>query len=374
MVKQTKDPYEEKRAKIQRSCVLVYKPDKCYNGYTLFSTYKSNTFYLIDMEGNVIHTWTVKTAKIAEILPNGHLMYGNQWKGMVETDFESKELWYYPCTQHHDFAVMENGHIMVLCGIQARGSPQRPVWEKRFNPKIYEVSLFGTAYFIEVDPRRNERVWEWWADEHVEELKKVGVKLPTPLFDVFHSNTCEVLPETELGKEDPKFKAGNVVFSHRNLDVIGVIDKRDGEVVWAWGPGTLDRQHMPTLIPDRHPITGEPLPGAGRFLIFDNGTHRGYSRVLEVDPKTERIVWEYKAPGFFGDWSGGQDRMPNGNTVISEGGIRGRLFEITPEGEIVWEYLTPYFDGTGRHDIYRCVRYPPEYIEPMLKASEKPLL
>jgi len=375
--------YEKIRSSIEQSCVLIYEPKKCYNGYTLFSNYRGNVFYLIDMRGNVVHTWRVKMAKIGEILPNGHLIYGHMWNGIAEIDWDSKELWYYKCPQHHDFAIMANGNVMILCGIKGSGFIQRPVLEKRFNPRIRKGALFGTAYFIEVDPKTNEKVWEWWADEHVEELEELTrLKFPRTeedikigsAYDIFHSNTCEVLPETELGKRDPRFKAGNVVFSHRNLDTIGVIDKDDGKVVWAWGPGILDRQHMPTLIPDKHPLTGEPLPGAGHFLIFDNGPHRGYSRVLELDPIKEKIVWEYKAPSFFGGALGGQDRMPNGNTVICEGGWgfhgRGRLFEVTPEGEIVWEYLTPYFDGLGGHNIYRCVRYPSKYIENILSKNE----
>jgi len=358
--------FEDVRNRIEHSCILTYRPEKCYTGYTLFSTYRGNTFWLIDIRGNVVHTWQVRMAKVGEILPNGQLVYGHMWNGIALADWDSKELWRYPCTQHHDFSMMPNGHVMILCGIEGREFPQRPVWEKRLNPNIRESALLGTAYFIEVDPKTDERVWEWWADEHVEELKQAGVKFPIGEYDVFHSNTCEVLPETKLGEQDSRFKAGNVIFSHRNLDVVGVIDKTDGKIVWTWGHGVLDRQHMPTLIPDVDPITGEPLPGAGHFLVFDNGPHRGYSRILELDPLSEEIVWEYKAPHFFGSWGAGQDRLPNGNTLISEGGSTGRLLEVAPDGEIVWEYLTPYFDGKGQHAIYRCVRYPAEYIEPML--------
>jgi len=331
----------------------------------------------MDMNGRIVHTWTTKPAKIGELLPNGHLVYGHMWQGMAEIDWRSQELWYYPCTQHHDFAVMPNGHIMVLCGGMAYRS------EGRVNPEIYADGEYIPAYFIEVDPKTNEVVWRWEADEHIKELKKVGVKFPrTPrmpvkLLDVFHANTCEVLPETKLGRKDSRFKAGNVVFSYRNLDVVGVIDKETGEIVWAWGPGALDKQHMPTLIPDVHPVTGEPMPGAGHFLIFDNGDTRRRTEVVEVDPTTNEVVWRYSQKGWWcGGGLGGADRMPNGNTVICEGGTRGRLFEVTPQGEIVWEYLTPYYDGwnlTGgrpsAHSIYRCVRYPPRYIEDIFEKQ-----
>jgi len=370
MSKEEERDYENIRRQIEQSSVLTYKPEKCYTGYTLFSTYMGNIFYLINMKGKVVHTWRVRTAKVGEILPNGHLMYGHVWNGMVEIDRDSNELWHYGCSQHHDFAVMPNGHVMILCGIRERGSPPKPVLDEKYNPEIREGGPFATCYLIEVEPKTNEIVWEWWADEHMEELKSIGVKFPAQSHDVFHTNTCEVLPETKLGEQDSRFKAGNVLFNHKNLSVIGVIDKSNGKIVWAWGDGILNKPHAPTLIPDVDPITGKRFPGAGHLLIYDNGPDRGWSRIVELDPLSEEIVWEYKPDGFWGSGGGNANRMPNGNTVICEGGLRGRrgrLFEITLEGEIVWEYLTPYFDGVGGHEIYRCVRYPSTYIENMLE-------
>lgn len=353
------------REKISHSHVTVYLPEQCFDGYTLFTNYMGHVFYLIDMNGHVVHYWPVRTAKIGELLPNGNLIYGHMWHGMAETDWHGHELWYYPCSQHHDFAVMPNGHLMILCG--ARN-------ETRFDQDIYKEGPHVIRYFVEVDPAKWEVVWRWDADDHIEELKKAGIGFPRTISDVYHSNTCEVLPETSLGRKDSRFKAGNVVFSHRNLNVIGVIEKESGEIVWTWGVETLDYQHMPTLILDTHPITGEPMPGAGHFLVFDNGPHRGYSKVVEIDPLTDEIVWQYVASTrseFYGGYCAGADRMPNGNTVICEGGNGGRLFEVTREGKIVWEYLTPYLGFKG-YRIYRCMRYPPNYVEKIIENPPPP--
>lgn len=364
---------DEIRGDLERSCVLTYKPDKCDDGYFLFSNYRGNIFYLIDRKGRVVHTWRTRTAKIGELLPNGHLMYGHMWNGMAEVDWKSNEVWYYDCSQHHDFEIMENGNVMILCGDRGQRFDCGAHWEKRLDPHVREEGVFGTAYFIEVDPNSNEKLWEWWADDHLEELERIaGVEFPRDRLDVFHANTCEVLPETELGRKDSRFKVGNIVFSYRNTNTIGVIDRRNGEIVWAWGPGTLDRQHMPTLIPNEHRLTKKSMPGAGHFLIFDNGPNRGYSRVLELDPLEEKIVWKYEGENFFGSWGAGQERLPNGNTVICEGGPHGRLLEVTREGEVVWEYLTPYFDGMGEHAIYRCVKYPSDYVEKIMEEKGTP--
>ena len=37
----------------------VYKPDKCYNGFTIINPFLSRTVYLVNMVGDVVHTWQV---------------------------------------------------------------------------------------------------------------------------------------------------------------------------------------------------------------------------------------------------------------------------------------------------------------------------
>jgi hypothetical protein len=73
------------------------------------------------------------------------------------------------------------------------------------------------------------------------------------------------------------------------------------------------------------------------------------SRILEIDPAKQRIVWEYTATDndcpqwtFYSSFISSARRLPNGNTLIDEG-MNGRLFQVTRTGEIVWEYVRPYF-------------------------------
>jgi hypothetical protein len=240
------------------------------------------------------------------------------------------------------------------------------------------------------------RVWQWWAHEHVDELRALGIVFPRPvgirtkhgIGDLFHINTLEVLPDTKLGQRDPRFRAGNVMLSYRQLDVICVVDRDSGYIVWAWGPGELDGQHQPTLIPDSHPLTGEAMPGAGHILVFDNGKYRRhYSRVLEIDPLTNSIVWS--SPTDWYSWHiSGAERLPNGNTFVCDGPA-GRFFEITADGETVWEYWNPfqrpdvttrlgeqtlYDDRGGRdtdHAVYRAVRYPKQYVDRIIEDQIK---
>ena len=125
--------------------------------------------------------------------------------------------------------------------------------------------------------------------------------------------------------------------------------------MWAWGPGELDGQHKPHMLPN------------GNILIFDNGTLRKWSRVIQLDPLKEEIVWEYTGTpkeSFYSGFISGAQQLPNGNILICEGGPY-RLFEVTPDKEIVWEFRSPY-KKEGGMSIYRANRYSPEYVKALL--------
>lgn len=116
------------------------------------------------------------------------------------------------------------------------------------------------------------------------------------------------------------------------------------------------------------------LPG-GNILIFDNGSFRPassvpYSRVLEIDPATQCVVWEYQdtpPQNFYSPYMSNAQRLHNGNTLISEGTF-GRIFEVTPDKEVVSDYVVPYFyelhegsvpDSSAglQNAIFRAYRY-----------------
>ena len=78
--------------------------------------------------------------------------------------------------------------------------------------------------------------------------------------------------------------------------------------------------------------------------MFDNGRSSGFSRILELDPIEKKNVWDYNSDGsvegFYTARSGSCQRLPNDNILISQS-QSGRVFEITRDGEIVWEYYNP---------------------------------
>ncbi len=194
-------------------------------------------------------------------------------------------------------------------------------------------------------------VWEWRTWDH---LDPGGY--PIPLIQNLRAEWTHANAITEM--ED-----GNLLVSFRNISSVMKIDRRSGRVLWKLGAPPLSGQHAPV-----------PLPN-GNILIFDNGPTRldqtfPFSRVIEIDPATNQIVWKYQdanAQSFYSDRISNAQRLPNGNTLINEG-MFGRSFEVTSAGEVVWEYVNPYFGPASRppqaqtNSVFRVYRYTEEEI------------
>jgi len=192
-------------------------------------------------------------------------------------------------------------------------------------------------------------------------MKPGGEVIERAQADWAHCNTIEVLPDTPAGRLDKRFRAGNLLFSFRSLDIIGVADVELNKIVWAWGLGVLDGQHQPIMT------------AQGTILIFDNGTARGYSAAVEIDPITNKEVWRYEdRTGFFSPYRSGVQRLPNGNTLIAESDA-GRIFEVTRKKEIVWDYYNPFLgrgDGHQGTHVYRATRYTDEQVAAVFDARK----
>ena len=115
-----------------------------------------------------------------------------------------------------------------------------------------------------------------------------------------------------------------------------------------------------------------PLPN-GNVLVFDNGIGREWSRVIELDPIEEEIVWEYRASppeDFYSRSKGSAQRLPNGNTLIADSD-NGRAFEVTLEGDVVWEYVNPHQVAEGgRAAIVRAIRYERAVIDALRETAD----
>ncbi len=264
---------------------------------------------------------------------------------------------------HHDFHRLENGNTLILASEGIEDST------------ISDHTLFSD-YFLEVTPD-GKAVWAWHSSEHFEEFgfteegkqlirEAPGTHMGTGSGDYLHTNTLEVLPDTPLGRKDGRFRQGNILSSQRNTNTIFFVDRDTGEVAWQWGrePGQLVGQHHPNMLENGH------------ILVYDNGGLGGYpretrifTRLIEVEPLSGEIVWEYKHnpklyfhTKFFSYSWGSAQRLPNGNTLSLDSNM-GRLFEITHEGELVWEYVNGFMGQMGylgkkrmETGVYRCYR------------------
>jgi hypothetical protein len=344
--------------------LIAHDPERAFQGYTLFTPqFADSPPLLIDMEGNVVHRWpTPLPAWHAYLLPNGNLLAlcvtpepGSRFRtwqlfklgAATELDWDGNLRWEvrHP-DYHHDARPMRNGNILMLCveevprDVASRvqgGLPGTEHEGKMFSDKVVEIT------------RQGEVVWEWHAWQHL----NLEVDRITPQDwreEWTHANTVEELPD------------GNILVSFRNISTIAIIEPRTGNFRWRLGPEVLAQQHYPNLLPN------------GNILVFDNGVHRAntpftFSRVLEIEPATKRTVWSYQDQppfNFYSPYESSAQRLPNGNTFICEG-VFGRLFEVTPDGEAVWEYINPYFGGTGllgeNNWLFRAFRYSREEIE-----------
>lgn len=335
-----------------------HDPSRAWPGYTLLWSGGTRRARIIDMDGQPLHSWELDhgpTWHWCDLMDDGHLLvvaneyaYGtsrNIEARLWELDWEGNVVWSDPAPVHHDARRLANGNTLIACN-----GPT--VFKELSNtPQIYD-------YIQEITPD-NEIVWEWHFGAHADQLPATSDdnELPPGHEDWPHINTVESLPDTPLGERDERFKPGNILVSPRHMHLIFIIDRDSGDIVWHWGQGEILGQHQPTMLED------------GNILMFDNGhgpPERGQSRVIEIKPDTGKIVWEWPDDPEREFWSpvgSGAQRLPNGNTLICamNWGDTGRIFEVTPDGEIVWDYW-----NSEEERCYRATRFPRNVVEDLL--------
>lgn len=324
-------------------------------GYTLFWPLGSKTVHLINMRGVVVHEWNMPgpPGNYAYLLPNGNLLAAIRTKecakglaakgGLLqELDWDGTVLWeYIDHWQHHDFRRRPNGNTVYI-GWELL--PEEAAKRVRGGVKgtEHEDGIYGD-FLREIDPQ-GRTVWEWHAATD-QEIEKYPI---CPLCDrreFAHANTVFPLAN------------GDVMVSWRQNHLIATIDRKTKAFKWEMCDWILGHQHDVQMLEN------------GRVLVFANGCHAPWhgpkegSRIFEIQPEDNEIVWQYVGnPPYTFDSSfiSGVQRLDSGNTLICEGRW-GRIFEVTPEGDIVWDYVSPYFQKdppyTGGNYLFRAYRY-----------------
>jgi hypothetical protein len=337
--------------------LIAYDSHKTCPGFVLYTPLNGNTTILLDCDGNTVHTWKHDyRGNYGYLLPNGNLfMTGkthdetwdllpgwNNFKGGIlqELDPHGNVVWEHRDPyQHHDGRRTRDGGAIYL---SLERLPDDVVTQVKGGLAGSENDGMWADIIVEVD-REGDIVWTWSAAKHLD-FETDTIPPNFTRYEWTHGNTIVPIAEDK------------VMVSFRSISVVGIIDKRSGEFVWKIGPEILAQQHDPSML------------GNGNVLIFDNGIlksniSRPYSRVIEIDLNTNEIVWEYKeAPyyNFFSPHISGARRLPNGNTLITEGAF-GRIFQVTMDGEVVWEYVNPIYikslEGYYANTVFRANHY-----------------
>ena len=341
---------------------LIYSaPQHAYRGYTLTTNNRGYDANLLDMEGRIVHRWhSDEGIGYAYLLPYGNLLVrteppedangaetiGASAAAILELDWDGNVVWEYRDKYiHHDYERLVNGNTLVM--MFELLSPEFTAKVKGGTPSDDDPPQMFSDVVREIAPNGSV-VYEWKAWEHLDPEQDAICPLEDRK-EWTHGNSINVTPE------------GDLIVSFRRISTVGIVNKATGEFTWKWGRGQIDHQHHPTWL------------DSGNILLFDNGFHRpraSFSRVIEVDPKTGEIGWEYKGTpplSFYSQAVSSADRLPNGNTLICEGSP-GRIFEVTHEKEIVWEYINPFFIPPGpegpnelTNAVFRAHRYGPEH-------------
>ncbi len=394
----------------------IAQPPKLYPGGNLLATIYppynqagqgQNTVAILDFDGKIIRQF------------NKMYQVKKPSKGMpVEADGTA-----WISRQHHDYQLEGDsvGYYGPYNKAKLDGKMLILMHRTVKDPKITDKLQLQDDRIVILD-KDNKVIFDWAASDHVAEFKNLltdpGAKKllneahsevnakPTDHeyngFDWFHINCASWLGPNKWYDQDPKkyaaFHPDNIIADSRETSYMFIIDHKTGKIVWQAGPpftgedadiGPVYGVHHTHMIP-------KGLPGEGNIMIFDNGgttsyhkqlPPRYYSRVLEFNPVTKKKVWEYsaennqKAPKvwqlmgdnfFFSAFISDAQRLPNGNTMICEGS-KNRVFEVTPAGEIVWEYVNPYNQEEFMPITYRAYRVPYDYVPQLPKGKEVPV-
>ena len=347
--------------------VTVNKRWQTYNGFTLYTTLGCRTVNLISMKGKVVHSWKMPYAPAlyAELLENEKLLYAGfkddgpladlEGAGgiLLEADWDGKIVWQHEDPYlHHGFHRLSNGNTVVmkweaipqeLAATIAGGVPGSEIDGRIYGDLIQEIDSSGEA------------VWEWKSWEHLDP----GKNALSPMVNRDEWAGANSVCITEEDK---------LLISFRKINTICLVDRQSGKIEWEWGPHEISQQNCATMTPE------------GTILLFDNGmfadgVHFPFSRIVEIDPKTEEMQWGYRDEAneninFYSGFMSAAQRLPNGNTLVTETN-NGRIFEVDADSNIIWEFVNPeysdHLDYGNSNAVPRAFRYGVEY--PGLKGN-----
>jgi hypothetical protein len=378
---------------------FVFSPASCY---------PIPVAYVVDDDGRILHTWShpadqperaaappsyLRGWNHVEVDAGGNLFAIVPLRSLLKLTPASELEWSCDVAAHHDMAVRDDGSILVLTEaprrVVAHGATYtvldnlvaliEPGGTVKEEFSVYDIlrAHQGLGLLIDESIRRrseefHRRQWprsddavptgvveETWSilqtatydDDRRQALRRLR-DLPGSPCDILHTNTLELLDGHPRGLWD----RGDVLLCMRELNTIAVVNLARGEVRWSWGTGVLSGPHQPSVLPD------------GRVLVFDNGISEQRTRLLAVEPSTDEVVWSWSEDppqSFYCPLAGGCELLANGNLLVTNS-TAGAAFELTMEGEVVWQLKLPasvYGADKGRVSIYRMSALKPNVVD-----------
>ena len=339
--------------------VAIHRPDAFFEGLTLISGLTKEgdiDVKVLTRDGEVVHQWRIDWFDgfwpdphhvLAEDLPrgrpatiiqgiallnNGDVVFNLDLLGMARVGLCGNVVWRLPYQTHHALHVDEKGDLWVA-GQKRRKerSPDLPGYQPPFvaftvlkvtpgGDIAHEISVFdvliknnllGLLYMAPKDA---------WSDTWSIEVSG----------DTLHLNDVEIFPSH---LQPGVFDAGDVMISLRNINTI-VVFSPDTLRIKYLGIGNVVRQHDPDFV------------DGDRLSVLDNHNVRPESQspqsrivVLSATHDDMQVIYSGSAEQpFYTPIMGKHQWLPNGNMLITES-VKGRAFEIDPEGTLVWEYF-----------------------------------
>lgn len=388
-----------------------------FDGVTLFNTTmgpNSNRTVLIDNDGQLLHEWigAEKIASTPYLLQGGELMRpcrvpatppmnGAAYGGRIQHfTLDGTLLWDFTFSDennqpHHDICPMPNGNVLIVAWERKTQQEGQAVGRQNLNGEIWPTQI------VEVQPTglyTGDIVWEWHVWDHL--IQDVNPALPNYGVISEHPEKMDINkgnlhPQNgdwiHINAIDYNPHLDQIVMSSNSLDEIYIIDHDTtteeaagpaGDFLYRWGnPGNYERpgEHVFWNVHGVNWID-EGMPGEGNLLIFNNGNDDNTSDLIEFtppllpdgtyeidegqpfDPVPGDYVFFYEEPGFHGDHLCGVYRLPNGNTIATDGPGQ-EIREVDAEGEIAWQYFTS-------HNLMRAVKYPWDILDPKDKPCD----
>ena len=314
------------------------------NGQILYSPIYSKNTYLIDKDGEIIHTWLsdytpgqcvynsdngaiLRTIRLALLAPGG--AGGGIQKitreGTINWDFTYNTDEY---LSHHDIEQLPNGNILMIAWDYR--TREEAIAEGR-NPNTMISTVFFPDHIIEVKPTgptTGDIVWTWYAWDHLIQdydptKNNYGVVEDHPeLIDINFGETEASTRDDWLHTNSIDFNEefDQILLSIHNFNEIWVIDHSTtteeaaghtggnsgmgGDILYRWGnpksyrAGNKSNQKLFS----QHDATWieSGFPGEGNILVFNNGVNRPegkYSSIDEIIPPVDSNGTYYLEPG-----------------------------------------------------------------------------